>query len=323
MTQIQTSTTPRDSAAINPYLVLAIAITVGSLAPTFIRLAQQSGAEPLAIVAGRLLLATIALTPVIVTQHRDEFRRLSAGTLMLAGFAGFWLILHFTLLIIALENTSVLISTVLINASPIWVALLETFFLKARLSRPVWIGLLIAMSGGILIAISSGGSGAMATQYADPVLGGVLAFFSGISAAVYLTVGRRVRGSVVISNLFYIWIVFGTAGILSLVAAGLTGTSLTGYRADGYFWILMLTIFPQLIGHGGFNYVVAYLPATLVSLTSQIVTVVSAIIALFIFAEVPGIPDLIGSTIIITGVVVAITGQNQQKTRFPAESESR
>jgi drug/metabolite transporter (DMT)-like permease len=89
--------------------------------------------------------------------------------------------------------------------------------------------------------------------------------------------------------------------------------SFLGHPTMGYFWLLMLTLGPQLIAHTGFNYVVGYLPATLVSMSTLTVTVGATMIAFLLFSEVPTIWHILGSIIIIVGVAVAILGQNRAR----------
>lgn len=253
------------------------------------------------IVAGRLLLAAIFLTPFVLRSHRTELQQLNRKDLLIAGFAGFWLALHFVWMVFAIENTSILIAQVIVNTGPIWVALLEVTFLRARLTRTVWIASIITLIGGSVIAIGSGineGVGQHALQ------GAFLALISAIASSIYLTIGRHLRSKV--SLIPYIWVVFWAGSITSLIIIAATSTPLMGYKTDGYFWLFLITLIPQLIGHTGYNYALAYFPATVIAIASQSISVTAPMLAFLAFQEVPVLTDLIGSVIIISGVLLAI-----------------
>lgn len=292
----------------NPYIVLAIAIFAATFAAISIRLTQDAGMPSLTIAAGRLLLAALIITPLVWRNHRHEVVQLNRREILMATMGGFWIATHFILLIFALENATVLVVQVLVNTGPIWVALLEVFFLKARLSRVVWLGLFVTIIGGGIIAFSSGASEAGS----NPELGNLLAFVGAIAGAIYLTISRSVRQKM--SLVPFIWILFGTGGLFASLLVLATGTQVLGLPPMSYFWLLFLTLVVQLIGHSGFNYAIGYFPATFVSLAGQVVSVTSPIVAFFVFREVPGIGEVTGSAIIIAGVAMAILGRSSRKS---------
>jgi drug/metabolite transporter (DMT)-like permease len=68
---------------------------------------------------------------------------------------------------------------------------------------------------------------------------------------------------------------------------------------------------PQLIGHSSFNYAVRYFSATFVGITVQTEPILSAIIAYFAFNEVPLPLQIVGSTAVLVGVIMASLGQER------------
>ena len=110
-------------------IAIFIAILAVSTASIFIRQAQQD-APSLVIVAVRLTLASIALAPFAIFQHRDEIRSLTRREWILAALAGLFLSVHFATWITSLEYTTVVSSVVLVSTGPLWVALLSPIFLK-------------------------------------------------------------------------------------------------------------------------------------------------------------------------------------------------
>jgi drug/metabolite transporter (DMT)-like permease len=192
------------------------------------------------------------------------------------------------------------------------VALLEAIFLRAKIGIIVVVGILIAIVGGIIIGVPSGGEGV--TFDTQTLLGGGLALLGAIMVSVYVVIGRIVRGRV--SVLPYIALVYAIAALVLLGALLVTQTPVTGYSTAGYGWIVIMGLVPQLIGHSAFNYALGYLPATVVSISTQVESIGSAIVAFFLFSEVPTEVQIIGSIVLALGVTVAIIGQGQVKPKI-------
>lgn len=285
------------------YIVLLIGVLASSSAAIFIRLAQSEDVPSLVVAGGRVALATLVLLPFVVFRpsHVAQIRQLTRRDLLLVGASGFFLAVHFATWISSLEYTTVLISVVLVSTSPIWVAILEMVFLKARLSQMVILGLVLVVCGGMLIGLSGGDSDSIIAN--RPTLGATLAITGAIAVAIYMVIGRKVRSS--LSTTPYVFMVYGVAAVTMLGIILISGTPITGYSTKGYLLIVGLALFPQLTGHSSANYLLAYLPATYVSLAWQTEPIVSALGAFVVFTETPGPLQILGGGVIIIGVVLA------------------
>ncbi|HEX2907766.1 MAG TPA: DMT family transporter, partial [Phototrophicaceae bacterium] len=195
-----TAPSTRPQATFQAYLVIILGLAAISMGSIFIRLAQQEHLPSLFIAAGRLTIAALILTPFALRSHTDEIRRLQRSDLLLAGISGVFLAIHFATWVASLEYTSVLISVVLVNTHPLWVALLEVLLLKARLGRLVILGLVIGLAGSIFVALPADGTLAVGN---NPLLGSGLAIAGAIAVAIYFAIGRKLRGG--LSLLAYIW----------------------------------------------------------------------------------------------------------------------
>lgn len=308
----------------NAYGVLMVGVSAVSLAAIFIRLAQTENAPSILIAMGRLLIAALILTPAVFRRadYVAQLRKMTQFEVRLAVVSGVFLAIHFFTWVTSLEHTTVLISVVLVTTTPIWVALLEVFFLKARLPRQVIVGLIIALTGGMVIGISGISSNLLGDfrlpfhelffQNGDQnqLFGAILSTIGAVAVAVYLVIGRKLRGTLSLTP--YIWLVYSIAALVMLFLVIVSGVPMTGYSPEVYLWILALGLIPQLIGHSSLNYALAYLPATYVSLATQLEPILSAIGAYIIFSEVPGFGQVLGGFIIMCGVVIA-TLRKQKK----------
>lgn len=300
----------KSSDSSRAYSVLILGIISISLSAIFIRLAQAESVPSALISAGRMFLATLILTPALLSDKNNisQLKQLNLKEFGLIFISGFFLALHFIAWVTSLEYTSVLISGVLVTSSPIWVALLEVFVLRAKLPRLVIIGLGVALIGGVIIGLS-GGDTSIGTGE-QSLFGAGLATLGAITVAVYMIVGRRMREKLSLTP--YIWSVYGVSAIVLCVYILITQTPVAGYSVAGYGWIVASALVPQLLGHSSLNYVLGYLPATYVSLSTQTEPIISAIAAYFVFQEMPGVLQIIGGAIIMCGVILATFGKQEQ-----------
>jgi len=298
------------AAPITAYLAIVIAVASASSAAILIRLALQESMPPALIAGARLFIAAVVLTPLTLKSYWSHILKLSRNELMLAALSGIFLAIHFIAWVSSLQYATVLVSVVIVSSVPIWVAMLEVIFLSIRLSRPVVIGLLIALTGGISISLPLGGSEAGAAPASAvenaALLGASLAWIGALAISAYMLIGRKLRARLPLIP--YIWLVYGIATLVMTAVILLTATPVFGFSSEGYWVLLVMGLVPQLLGHSAVNFVLEYFPATLVSLFSQLEPIGSAVLAFILFSELPPAQQIIGSGIIITGVFLASRG---------------
>lgn len=289
-------------------LALLIAILAVSTASIFIRFAQAD-APSLVIAAVRLTLASLALAPFALLQHRDEIRSLTRREWILAILSGLFLSVHFAAWITSLEFTTVVSSVALVSTGPLWVAILSPIFLKETPSRWVWIGMTFALLGGIIVGLgdscSTSGLSLSCPPLSDLLAGSAfwgnfLALLGAWTVAGYLMIGRTLRAR--ISLVPYIFIVYGVASIALIVYMLAANQTPFGYPPVTYLWLLCLALIPQLIGHSTYNWALRFMPASMVSVTTLGEPIGSAILAFFILGESPSAITLVGGALILVGI---------------------
>ncbi len=281
------------------YVILLLIIFAAATGPIFIRKAQLAGAPSLYIIAVRLILASIILAPLVLKRHGAEIRQLPGVAWLLVVASSIFFVLNLLLLFLSLEYTSVLVTGVLRRTTPLWVIWLEIIFLGAIFTRSVWVGVFLTLIGSILVGL---GSSSAVEAGSNPALGAIIALMGSMSIGFYLLIGRRFGRY--LSSLAYSWLVFMGAALITILAVFIIGIPVTGYSLTAYFWILVVTVITQFLGHIPINLGLYYFPATYLSLVLQISVVVSAIIALFAFNEIPSIVQIVGSVVIMFGVIM-------------------
>jgi drug/metabolite transporter (DMT)-like permease len=302
---------------IPPAAAILIGILAASTSSIFIRFAQEQAAS-LAIAAYRLSLATLLLTPFMLRQPRNVWPS-TRRSWALGSLSGFFLAVHFASWIGSLEFTSVASSVVLVQTAPLFVAILSPIVLRETPSPRVWIGLLIAFTGGVLIAFGDSCT-VQAGIHCPPLsqlLGGtalygdLLALIGGLAGAAYLIIGRNVRAQ--LDLIPYVSIVYGSAALILTIWAVAAGVQLFGFQINTYIWFLLLALLPQLLAHTTYNWALKYLPATSVSLSLLGEPISAAILAWLLLGEaVPGL-RILGGVIVLAGIIMAVVSNSEKR----------
>jgi len=103
----------------------------------------------------------------------------------------------------------------------------------------------------------------------------------------------------------YIAVVYSVAAVALIVMATVARQSFTGYSPATFGWIIALALGPQLLGHSAFNWALAHLPATFVSVATLGEPIGSALLAYVIFGEAPTPVKMMGAVMILAGIVIA------------------
>ena len=307
--------TPRPSTLT---LGLLAGISAASTAAIFIRFAQHEGAPSIVIAAARLTIASLILAPFALTRYRSDLRQLSRREWVLALLSGLFLALHFATWITSLEFTTVASSVVLVSTTPLWVAILAPLVLRERLGTVAVVGLILAMTGGVIVGLSDACAWQAGAISCPPLrtffggrafLGDFLALAGAWMAAGYMLVGRKLRAKMELIP--YIFVVYGMASVVLMIIMLGMGESPLGLPPLAYLWFALLALVPQLFGHSTFNWALKYLPASLVSVTLLGEPVGSTILAYFIFQEQPGWMKIGGAMLILAGIWLAARGENK------------
>lgn len=264
-----------------------------------------------------MVLASLVLLPLAMASRRQELRSIRAGSASIAALAGLFLAAHFVTWISSLEYTSVASSAALVTTNPIWVGLATVFLFRERLARQTIIGIAISLVGCLLIVWVDFSAGAIleipdaasANGFSErqPMLGNALALAGALCVSVYLLTGRSLASR--FSLLAYVTLVYGAAALVLTVAAVVSGVELWRYSAVGWWALAGLALGPQLIGHTAFNWSLRRLSPTFVALSILGEPVGSAILASFLFAEIPSGWQLAAFATLLTGIVVAALGE--------------
>lgn len=282
-----------------PRLAIFFAVSAISVSSLFVRLCS---APPLIIATYRLLFTFAVMAVLSSIRYRRMFTGLTRRDLMLTALAGIFLSLHFVTWFESLRHTSVASSVVLVTTQPLFVVMASFFFFHERLSRRALMGGGLAVVGSTIIAWGDFSSGP------DPFYGDLLALLAAVMVSGYLIIGRFLRRSLPLP--VYVTLVYGASSLFLLAITVAASVPLAPYPVRDWFLFLGLAVSCTLIGHTIFNWVMAYVPASTVSV-SVLGEPVGAMIWVALFlGEYPDVRQILGGGIIIGGLSLFIRSQS-------------
>ncbi len=269
------------------HLLLALSLFSFSISGPAIRLAN---APALAIVVWRIGLAWPLLAGTALIRRK-------AWPLMQGMVAGIFLALHWICWVLAVQRTSIASASLLICTGALWSALLSRPILGEPISRRQWYGLALALFGVSLVMIGK-------PRAHHSSLGDLLALCGSFAWLAYSFIGRRARKTA--DFWAYTATVYLAAGGVVLVMALAQGGPLARY--DGITWtaLAVLALFPTLLGHGIFNYLLRFIGPARLGLWGLAEPVLATFWAWPLFGEVPSILIIIGGLLTVVGVGLGI-----------------
>jgi len=288
----------------HPMIMIAVGIMGISLSAIFVKYSDA----PSAVTAAFRLLWTVAfLTPVVFGKKavRQEMGALEPKLAALSILSGLFLAIHFVLWFESLKHTTVASSTTIVCTEVIWVCLGFCLILGGKLSGKAIAAIGMTLAGSVLIAWSDSGSGAH-------LYGDILALLSAIAVGAYTLIGRVVRSRV--STTVYTYLVYTACGAFLVATCLIQGVRLLGYGISAPVVGLLLSLFSTILGHSIFSWCLKYFSPSFVSASKLCEPVVAAAFATFLFGEIPTAFQILGSILILGGVLWYSRIENQKST---------
>ena len=278
----------------HPMMMILIGIICISMSAILIRFSTA----PSAVTASwRLLWTVILLSPVVFGKRdfRKELISLDKRTVLLSIVSGIFLAIHFWFWFEALRLTSVASASTIVSTEVIWVSIGFFLFLKGKMSIKAVAAITVAFLGSVCIAFADSGSGGTHLQ------GDLFALLAAMAVAVYMLIGRILRAGV--SNTVYTYIVYAACASGLLTMSVIQQQGLFAYGINGILIGLALAVFSTILGHSVFSWCLKFFSPSFVSASKLCEPVVAAILAAFLFQEIPTIVQLLGCVLILGSVL--------------------
>ena len=282
-------------------LLFAAILAISTGAP-FARWAAPAPA--IAIAALRVSLAAVLLLAA-GWRELGSLRRIPPADRRLVVLSGALLAIHFGSWIASLSFTSTAASVALVCTNPIFAAGFGTL-LGDRVRPREIAGIAVAGAGCAVLAGGDWHAGG------DALIGDGLALIGAASAAGYLVVGRRLRGSLPL--LPYLGLVNAIAAIALVVVALAMRVDLTALPAHSYVASIGAALTASFIGHSLLNSAVRTTPTHLVALAVLGEPIGSSLLTWARFGEQPPIHAAIGGAIVLAGIAVGFVRRGTPST---------
>jgi drug/metabolite transporter (DMT)-like permease len=290
--------TPAAQRRALPALLLG-GIVIGC-SPILVRVSELG---PVATAFWRLALALLPLG-VAFARERVGAQPLrlprSVGEHLLAAAPGVLLAADLAAWHTSLHLTSVAKATLLANLAPVFVTLFSWLVLRQRIGLVFFVALMLSIVG---IVILQGGGAAIA---GGDIRGDSMALVAAAFYAAYImALGRaRVRYS---TTTIMLWTTVSAAMCTGLLAWAIE-PALLPWSFSGWVTLWALAWVSQAGGQSLIAFALAWLPATLSSLTLLIQPVVASILAWLLLGESLTPRQIAGGCIVIAGIMLARRG---------------
>ncbi|MBO5129329.1 MAG: DMT family transporter [Oscillospiraceae bacterium] len=276
----------------HPMIMIVVGVLGISLSSIFVKYSEAPSAVTAAF---RLLWTVLFLTPVVLGKPavRRELFQIPKKLALLSGLSGLFLAIHFVLWFESLAHTSVASSTTIVCTEVIWVCLGFCLVLGGRLSGRAIAAIAVTLAGSVMIAYADSGSGSQ-------LYGDILALLAAIAVAVYTLIGRVVRSRV--STTVYTYMVYTSCAAVLMVTCLVQGYGMFSYGPSAIVVGALLAVFSTILGHSIFSWCLKYFSPSFVSASKLCEPAAAAVMAGFLFGEIPTGLQLVGGTLILGGV---------------------
>lgn len=294
-----------EKPAVHPYIPIIVGVISVAMSAIFVKM---TSADSGVTAFYRMLFSILIMSPLFLLKYTHELKKLSRRDWVFTSIAGIFLAFHFILWFESLNYTSVASSTVLVTLQPLFAFAGTYFFFKERLSVKTILSALIAIGGSVLIAYGDFKISGAA------LFGDILALIACALITGYLLFGQDVRKR--LSLMTYTFVVYGVSTVTLFFYIIIKGESFGPYPPQEWMWFLLLALIPNLFGHTLFNWALKWVSTNVISIAILFEPVGAAILAYFILGEILSVSQIIGGTIVITGILFFIVDYEKIKSIF-------
>ncbi len=277
----------------------AVAVTLVLWASAFVAI-RHLGKDftPGSLSLGRLLVGATALGLVAAPKLKSVPRLTVRQWLSIVAIGVLWFGVYNVALNEGEHHVDAGTASMLLQVSPILIAVLATIFLSERFSTYLAIGLALAFAGVALIGTADSGSGGD-----RDILGVVLCL---VSAAVY-SISVILQKPLVarLPALHITWLACTVGAVACLPFVGQLVEDTRSAPTSSILWVVYLGVFPTAIAFTTYAYALRHMSASSLGVTTYLVPPITIVMGLVFLSEVPPTIAYAGGMLALLGVAVA------------------
>lgn len=274
-------------------LLYALSLMSLSLSPHFVRWAQEA---PELIGAWRLGLTALILAPFALRSAgswSELGRQTRQGALLLSGVFFF---LHLWTYFYAAQNTRIAHCMILFSTNPLFVAAGNWILFRERPTWTLGLGYLLAFAGLALLLHHS------FSFEQGLLLGDLSALLSAFLFAIYILAGKKTRLST--PNRQYAFGLNLIAGSCFILLSWAQGQSPLPEHSRFWVGIAGLIVFPTLLGHTLFSWLMTRMDLNLMTCGKLIEPVLASALAWWIYHEQPSTTTFVAFALTSSAVLI-------------------
>lgn len=291
--------TPVHAARSIELWLLLLANMVGASSALLIK---ASTIHPILQASYRQLFAGILLLPLFFRELKRSGLRFSPRLILPSVLPGLTLGLHFIAWIFGARMTLAGNATVITTMVPVAMPFL-VYFMTKELPRGAEVaGTILAMAGIVILGIFD-------FRLEPAHFGGdIVCFVSMLFYAAYLALARRFAPKEGI--LLYLVPLYLIGGTFDLLLSLPFANPIRGITATDLVMTLGLALGPTIVGHSLMNRAMTRLSPQTVSLFNLTQFLVAAVLAYFLFGEMPTLAFGVASLLIVIGVTIPVLARS-------------
>lgn len=251
--------------------------------------------SPGALSLGRLLVAAACLG--VVALGRGFPRPTAAQWRSIALIGVLWFGVYNIALNAGEQRVDAGTAAMLIQVSPVLIALLAALFLDERFTRRLALGLALAFGGVALIALASSPGGD------QDVLGVVLCLVSAAAYSVSLILQKPLVAR--LSGIHVTWLACTVGAVACLPFAGQLWRETAAAPVSSAWWLVYLGVFPTAVAFSTYAYALRHMDASVLGVSTYLVPPVTILLGLVLLGETPPALAYVGGALALVGVAVA------------------
>jgi drug/metabolite transporter (DMT)-like permease len=284
----------------------AVAVTLCLWASAFVAIRDLGGTFSAgALSLGRLVVGSVALGAVAVPRGlprpggRDWVSLVAIGVL--------WFGVYNVALNQGEHHVDAGTSAMLIQISPVLIALLATLFLGERFTRWLAFGLVLAFAGVVLIGVSQPGGH-------NDLVGVLLCLLAALVYSISLVIQKPLVSR--LSALHVTWLACTIGAIACLPFIGSLVDDTSRASASDIWWVVYLGVFPTAIAFTTYAFALRHMTASSLGITTYLVPPLTIVMGWLFLGEVPPTMAYAGGALALVGVAVA---RHRPRARSRAE----
>jgi drug/metabolite transporter (DMT)-like permease len=297
--------TPTTNTVSRPWLpVAAVTVTLLLWASAFVAVRHLGPAfSPGALALGRLLVGAIALGAVAIPRGLPRPTRRDWVAIVVIG------VLWFGIYNLALNqgehHVDAGTAAMLIQISPVLIAVLAALFLHDRFTPWLAVGLGLAFAGVVLIGVSQ------PDGHSD-LLGVGLCLLSALVYSISLVMQKPLVAR--LSALHVTWLACTVGAVVCLPFAGRLVSDTRAASAADIGWVVYLGLFPTAIAFTTYAFALRQMTASSLGITTYLVPPLTILLGWLFLSEVPPTMAYAGGALALVGVAVSRRKSRARKT---------